>query len=466
MSTRRHRTGALGRAIRRGWEGERGYAIPAVVFLGTILVVITTIVIMRGLTQADTEVTDARFEQAFHAAEGGADVFLVDFGPDPTFTNHAGVISSKSEAIAAARAIAASDPSQVIDTPQGQAVVVKPDGEDAFYSVGFMPSIDDSLARVRVLETSYDTEPSLVIWTPTVALLFNKDATVPGQVVLKGKNGSAHSNGDMSVSGRIGADDCVTSSGSISAGKNKIAVGPGCPEGGDAENQIPIPVPDMEARDLWVHSEFQLCPGGDVRAGPAHVTGGPFAGDAPCKSTASLLGTNTYRGWTYRGASPSKGALWEYTLNQPRNGAYYVYQGSALIATGPASWKVSLVAEAAGTVCNKIGGDLVITGNIGTSPYGGADPVAFFADRDMEVSGNKNTEGLMFVKEQLLITGNPAVNGSFTMADECNSPGSPVAANRIDGNPTIRYDADDWKATPWYVPTGPPIVSSVNRGEL
>lgn len=466
MSTRRHRTGALGRAIRRGWEGERGYAIPAVVFLGTILVVITTIVIMRGLTQADTEVTDARFEQAFHAAEGGADVFLVDFGADPSFTNHAGVISSKSEAIAAARAIAASDPSQIIDTPQGQAVIVSPDGEDSFYAVGFMPSIDDGLARVRVLETQYTTEPSLISWTPTIALLFNKHATIPGQVVLKGNNGSAHSNGDMSVPGRIGADDCVTSSGTIAAGRNKISVGSGCPEGGDAEYQLPIPVPDMNARDLWIHSEFQLCPGGAVRAGPAHVTGGAFAGDVPCESTASLLGTNSYRGWIYRGASASKGAVWEYALQQPRNGAYYVYQGSASIPTGPTNWEMSLVAEAAGAACSKVGGDISISGNIGSAPYGGTDPIAFFADRDMEVAGNKNTRGMMFVKEQLLMTGNPAVDGSFTLMDECDSPGSPVATNRVEGNPTVRYDASEWNATPWLVPTGPPVVTSVNRGEL
>jgi hypothetical protein len=446
---------------------QDGYAIPIVVFLGLVLVTIAAVVVGRSIAQSDIEVTDARFEQAFHAAEGGADIFLVDFREDPGFSNHVGTIADKDEAIAAARAIAAADPTQIIDTTEGEAVIVSPDGEDAYYAVGFMPSIDDSLARVRVVETAYETEPSLIPWVPKVALLFNEDALIPGQVVLKGPNGSAHTNGDMDApGGKVSADSCVTSSGTISAGRNKISVGAGCPVEEDAEGQPKLLVPEAQARDLWVHTEFQLCPDGSVRAGPAHATGAPFAGGEPCMPSAQLLGTGSYRGWRFAGLDPSLGAAWVYDLNQPRNGAYYVYQGSAAITSSPANWELSLVTEARGDVCAKVGGDIAIHGNIASYPYGGAAPIAFFADRDLEVAGNKNTVGHMIAREQLLMTGNPAVEGSFTTVDECDSEDSFIHENIIDGSPVIRYDSGAFAGTGWLVPLGPPVVSDIVRGEM
>jgi hypothetical protein len=427
--------------------------MPLVVVLGAILIMVTMIVSANVTSEHRLVDGDRNWEEALHVAESGVGraIHDIDVGGAVSQTPLA-TTPSKDEVIAAATALATSDPTEVLETPEGDVVVLQSDTTGTLYAVGFSPGFGLPQAKERVLFVDYEMLPGDVPFTYENALLLDGDISVSGALVIKGGKGGIQVNDKLHLPGSVSADFCVGAGEFDGQIKDIKKVGPPpCPTKADVGKQDPVPLPDMAARDLWPIAEYQMCPDGKVRAAPGHPTAGFTAGAAPCDAGAQILGNaagSPYLGWRLAGSSASKGAEWVYAANQPNNGAFYFYHGSVSIPTSPANWRVSVVTEADGSACSKVGGDVDISGNIGSLTYSTSD-VGFFADRDLIVSGNKNAEGLMVAMEQVEISGNPSIDGMILVADECDTSASPVHESSISGNPTLRYDGG--LTVPWTV---------------
>jgi hypothetical protein len=202
-------------------------------------------------------------------------------------------------------------------------------------------------------------------------------------------------------------------------------------------------------------SEYDLCPGGEVRAGPsfddetlANTT------DTPCQG--QLIGDANgieFRGWKRNGSDSVNGDKWSYSAATAYDGVYYVYNGTADIAGNPGSpgspWRATVLAESTGTGggtpdCPHLGGDISVSGNPTISYHDKAQPLLLIAGRDLRMSGNPDNpfEGIIAAHEQVQISGNPTINGSFFVQDECQTPSSLVDGTQvasISGNPTINF---------------------------
>ena len=125
---------------------ESGFALASVMFLGAVMVLLTAIIVVRAGSQGSIEVNDAQWEQSLHVAEGSMDEFLAELAeeadPDAVTTGHtASELTTKEAIIAVATDYAEENPDEVLSTPEGEAVVIKPSDDSIIYAVGFTPSI-------------------------------------------------------------------------------------------------------------------------------------------------------------------------------------------------------------------------------------------------------------------------------------------------------------------------------------
>ncbi|HVE76585.1 MAG TPA: hypothetical protein VND22_07460 [Actinomycetota bacterium] len=451
-------------------RNEDGMSMIMVIGMAGIFAVVLAVLTstsINGLRQVRRE---RQSEQSLHVADSGIDHTLFKLtqnrtatvdGHTPTTWNtgeqlpssaFADVPSEKAWAVGLANAAPAS---RVIKTAEGEWVVIKPkdasgNPTSVIYSVGFVPTRANP-ARTRVVRSEYD----FAGFSPSAAVLTDGSLEISGSLDITGANGSAHANGNITGSGS-GADVAgyLSAVGTYTPGG--VNVGNTALSGG---GMPPKEVPLVEPRDFYQFSQYDLCPNGQVKAGPAY-SAGPGANtvvDAsdtqnpkrllPCGGP-TLLGTNNYRGWDFAGSSIDGGITlgrWRYNDNTAYDGVYYLYRGSADISGNPGEdaspWLASIIAEPYFTGAENHSncspghkaGDIDMSGGPDLRYSDLAAPVTFIAGRDLSFRGNGSASavGAFLVHEQFDISGNATIDGVVIANDLCNTTGSPVDQGRL-----------------------------------
>ena len=431
---------------RRIPEDEQGLAMITVVMLGAALLLVMSLVYSRGVSQFGNTSGDAKSSQALDAAESGLNTGIAFVENDGEYTTGEllpdGILGSGDErewAIAAAEARPGSD---VIGTTDAEFVVIKPSNAPIVYAVGYAPSREDDQRRVRVVRARVQVETITTAWTSNLAFLANDRLTFRGNpTFLTGASVGIHTNGFLDVGGSTFADGCVSASGGAQV-TGSFTQPPGCPNPG---NQAQVVVPFVDPRNHWAKSEYDLCPDGKVRAGPAHPQYGNTATSVPCngQTLTTAADSSPYRGWRFMGCcDPSDGSTWKYESTFANHGVYYVYQGVATIVSSPGAdllpWQASIFAESAGACTSLVGGDIKIAGSPVMEPYSTTGNLQFIAGRDIDISGNLDFTGLAAAHEQIEITGDLDVHdGTFLAESGCDTPGSPIAESYVGGGATV-----------------------------
>lgn len=432
------------RTFTRIHRRDEGMAMIAVAMLGTALLLLSTVVFARGLSQFGNTRGDAVWEQALGSAEACLDWALAVVEGDENFTTGEEIpsemVGSSQERTWAIEAADARADVEVIHTGDGDCVVVKPSNGAFVYGVGYGPERDHAARRVRVVRVDYDQIPYTASWVTQMAFLAGDDLTFRGNpTFLTGYAVGIHSNAFLDIGGSTTADGCVTSSGGAKL-TGSFNQPPGCPMPGSQELVV---LPSVMARSHWERSQYDLCPDGAVRAGPAHPVWGDTATTVPCEGQTLISDASSgYMGWRFMGCcDPDDWAQWKYDTTASNDGVFYVYQGSADIVSSPGAdlvpWEMSLFVEARGVCGSLQGGDIDISGSPDMAPHPTGGNIQFLAGRDIEISGNADFTGLASAYEQIMITGDLDVQeGSFLAAGQC-SDGGLVTGSYVGGNATV-----------------------------
>jgi len=431
---------------RRRLRDDSGLAMITVVMLGTALLLVMSVVFARGLAQFGNTNEDALWEQALAAAESGLNLGLATLDDDGGYTTGDvlpnGVLGSDQERAWAVDAAEVHPVADLIATPDGEFVVIKPANEPFVYSVGYAPSRDADQRRIRVVRSQYQVEAYPSTWNGNLAFLSGGKLTFRGNpTFLAGAAVGIHANGFLDVGGSTYTDGCLSAHGGAKV-TGSFVQPPGCDPPG---NQDLVVVPVVDPRDHWDESQYDLCPDGKVRAGPAHPLYGNTATAVPCsgQTLAASAATTAYMGWKFTGCcDASTWAGWKYESTNANHGVFYVYQGSATLVSSPGAallpWRVSIFAEALGSCSPIQGGDIVIAGSPTMEPYDLVGNLQLVAGRDIDISGNADFTGLAAAHEQIEITGDLDVeDGAFIAESACDSVPSTVTESYVGGGSTI-----------------------------
>ena len=444
------------RGIRCNAVDDRGIAMAATLMIGSVLVLLSSIMVLRSMRQIDQTASDIDFEQALHVAESALADGLDRVDVDPTYdtgeTSPSSFADNDVERLWAVAVAGGASISRVMAGPEGEYVVVKPANAEVIYAVGFAPSRAAIGRRTRVVRAILDTVRGVVSFEATISFLTEGDLSITGNPTFHGGSASVHANGSVDVSGNPRLHDgCLTSSDGATVTGN-INEPSSCPA--DSWDQPEKEVPAVDPRDFWHLAEYDLCPGGEVRAGPSHATLGGTAGSAPC-TTGLVLdadASSPYLGWRFTGCCDSgEWATWEYDSNVANDGAFYAYQGTVRVTSGPGTnnnpWNVLIAAEARAVCPNLAGGDVFLPGSMVMAPYTAGTAHAgnqhvIVAGRDVDWTGNGRLKipGIVAAHEQIRIDLNPQVEGSFIAEDACESVLDSVDANEISGQPTFELE--------------------------
>lgn len=456
---------------------EGGIAMLVVILLGAIIVLLLTLVSSRTMSDIHQTHGDRLLEQAFHTGDSGVDEALVLLGQNRHYHTVASdehpdtFDSSEDEEAWVLQKAEDLDPAV---GPDGEYVVVKPQAPtiaDAecpeagprhpscvIYSVGYTPAKDPARRmKVRVVKAEYALGPD---FEAQIAVQSDGELRVSGSLEVTGAAGSAHANGNVHVDGSPHFDGFLAASGTCNDCDQADV---GDPDN-TGSNKPERPLPIINPRENYMISEYDLCPDGSVRTGPAYQGPSPPNGTTqPCQGTALA----TTAGWSYGGQDESQGALWSYEGTGLDHGVFYVYKGSAEVSGNPGTstepWEVTILAEASPTTgpephCPHEAGDIVFSGNPRIEAYQGgplttANPLVLVAGRDIQVSGNTNSgfnyDGAIAAHEQINMSGNPRISGPVLANDTC--PDEPNAIDlvtgknginvpKLTGNVTIHYD--------------------------
>ncbi len=421
-----------------------------VIGVSSILVIVTLIIVTQSISGLRGAGLERLYEQALHVADAGIDHELFKLkGSGGTHTtgetlpaSFATVQDEREWVLAAADAQVLADPDMLVRSNEGEWVSMRPSNKAVIYSVGFVPSKADP-RKTRVLRAEYDFAP----FSPVAALLTGGDLSISGNPYVDGTAGSAHANDDVTISGNptlsghVSSTDSYSTSGSVTVG-DPASTGGGRPS---------LEIPEIEPRDAYGFSMYDLCPDGLVRAGPSYVEGpGANTTDTPCEG--AVIGDadgQDWRGWKLTGSSAGELAKWDYSGNTAYNGVYYIYQGSAKVSGNPGTpaspMAVTIIAEGwnpgAEPDCPHEGGDIEISGNPTFTYNSVASPLQFVAGRDLKLSGGPTLVGALLAHEQFGVSGNPIIQGNLIAEDTCHTSGSPIGpGSSVSGNPEITYD--------------------------
>lgn len=431
----------------RGAWSDAGMAMIGVVMFGGALVVMSATVMARGNAQFGTTDLDRNWEYALTAAESALSWGLATVEADVAWGTGdvvppevVGTSDERGWAIAAADA---KDGSSVVPTPTGEFVVVKPANTTMVYGVGYAPDRDAVNRRVRVVRAGYQIVPTEITWVTNLAILTQSDLQVTGNPSFyTGPAIGIHTNGHLTTEGSTTIDGCLSASSGATMGGSSIQ-GEHCPPPGD---QPPMPVPVIDAADRWHTSTHDLCTSGRVRAGPAHPTLGHTTGEQPC--TGQIIendaNANPYNGWKF---NPTAVEKWHFESQTPFDGVFYVHHNSLVVTSSPGSssipWKATLIATSSGECPTAVEGDIRIEGHPTFDPYPGSGNLALVAGRDIRIQGNPNVSGVVAAEEQIEVSGTATVTGgTYVSSADCDTPGSPVSVNFLDGNATVHNETD------------------------
>lgn len=247
------------------------------------------------------------------------------------------------------------------------------------------------------------------------AILTQQPLTISGNPTVQGSQGSVHTNQNMLLSGNPDIALNATATGTYAV--------TGDPEiGGISGGNFPnISVPPVRAIDHRSKADYILNSDGTLTN---------QAGAVLCDASGNQNACdNAGYAWRYDGPSG-----WSLQGNSAPTGTFYV-EGNATVSGNPGSTaapsSLSIIAE----------GSIDISGNPTLMPD--SPELLFVTDGDLKIGGNLEVpyamEGLILVREQIAIHGNPKISGQIVVQGAASNS-SLVTANTISGNPTLTYN--------------------------
>ena len=420
-------------------RGEEGFAMVAVLVLGACLIALSSVIVLRGVRAVGNTSGDARWERALPVAESGLEMGLQALELDAEFSTTedypAAFASPQAERAWAVTVADGASGDDLVATPVGEYVVVKPAGVNLLYAVGYSPSREAFGRRTRVVRIGYELHA--VEWTLEYALLVGDGLNLSGNFLVVDTNGyesaNVHSNGDVYTGGNWGVEGCLTAFAAPGLPEE-----PGCPP----KPWFDEPIPPIDPAVLYDTAEVVLCPDdGKAYAGPAYPaqTGMPADDGVPCNETVDDNHDGVpdrqipLNGWS----SKVQGGVraWD-PSGTTLSGVYYVHWANVV---GKVDGQATLlISSASGATC---GGNS--TGNLelaGNSFFRTADSlqalydVAVIAQGDIYYRGGATVQGAIMAHEQIDYRGNADSSGSVIAEGACDTSGSPVAGSRISGS--------------------------------
>ncbi|HUG74253.1 MAG TPA: hypothetical protein VMM81_01065, partial [Acidimicrobiia bacterium] len=465
MNTLRGRLGALRQT------DDAGIGVLGVIMFGATLSLITAMVMGRGAAQFGNAAADSCWEAALDSAESALNWGTAQVDADHSFATDtyvpASFVGTTDERTAAIDAADLAAETAVLQFPEGDGVFLRGAGSIVLYGVGYCDGRDDASRRVRVVRSILGSAQIVSMpWGASYAFLSGADLTISGDPefgnteVMGNNAASAHANGHMLVDGTVTFwTGCVTSSDGGVVGSNVNIFG-FCPGPSDRFVQPPKEIPQIIPEDLWYLSEYDLCPGGTFRAGPAHPTLGDTAGAAPC--TGHELATGSYRSFSHNSTTDGI-ASWTRGGNTKYDGSYYIHHGSVAIEGNAGSatdlWRVLVIASSSGECPNNLGGDISTSGGLRMGTYQPSTALEYnnlllVAGRDITASGSGQilySAAVIAAHEQILYSGTVTVEGSFVAQEACDTVGSPVSTSEVSGNAVIVTEGS--LGSPFMAPT-------------
>jgi hypothetical protein len=199
----------------------------------------------------------------------------------------------------------------------------------------------------------------------------------------------------------------------------------------------PLAVYNHVSSDAAMSSWYDLCPDGSIRQKVAANTTGPCTGTqlfAPATTSGGLV----QRGWGF--AIVSGVPTWTMaTPNSSFSGVYYVHRGNAVVDGGTngqnTPWNATVFAEAGGTGCSRVGGNVE---NRLTDLTAFLPGFVLAAGADLTMSANHTSgSGVFAAADQIYFnTSSASITGFVVAGDQCPNGGTP---SRIQGV-TINFD--------------------------
>jgi hypothetical protein len=423
------------RHIRRaGSRSQDGFALISVLIVGVILVVLSSLMLARGFRQLGNTGGDADWERALVTAEAGLDVGLLALEVDPDFTTGETLPTFTTPEQERDWVVSTADgraDDDVVATPTGDFVLVKPEGDPLLYAVGYAPDRDTLGRRTRVVRIGYSLSQSE--WDLEFALLVGDELGLGGDAAIVDTNGNdaadVHANGIYDSIGSYSVDGCQTSS--------ETAFEPvlNCPASPIEEQ----PMPQIDPLVFFPYAHYVMCPDEGIYAGPAYA--GPETpanpDDDPCTSGDPVV----VAGWSGK----KKAGVVDWTPGDV-DGVFYIHEGNVDGKIGKANSPVraTVVASASSTDCSgKSAGSVILGGGswIETHPslQGLGYDIAVVAQGDIKYRGTATVRGAILAHEQIDYRGTSDSSGAVVAASICHTNGSPVSTTELSGNAMINY---------------------------
>jgi hypothetical protein len=427
------------RRARAGWpiggESEQGFALITVLIVGMILIVLSSVMVARGIRQLGNTAGDARWERAMVTAEAGLETGLLALEVDPDFNtgDTLSAFATPESERGWAVAIADSKPEDdVIETPAGEVVLIKPEATTLLYAVGFSPDRSSLGRRTRVVRIGYELRQTE--WELEFALLVGDDLELGGDAAIVDLNSNdaadAHANGVFDPQGSYSVEGCKTSSGTdFEAVLN-------CP----ASPIEPRPMPEIDPLVMYQFAEIVLCPDLEAYGGPAYSDDDAADPDEiPCNGNEAEVAAP---GWSGR----TRGGVAEWSPGD-LSAVIYVHEGNIDGKIGkeqdPAAATIVVSAASEGACSGRPTGNVELGGGsfLTTHPSLLAldYDVALVAQGDIKYRGTATVQGAILAHEQIDYRGTADSVGAVVAASVCDTNGSPVSQTELSGNATIGY---------------------------
>jgi hypothetical protein len=208
----------VGVVVGRAASDERGIALASVALIAVALIGISAVTFSRTSRAIDRVSDDRTWEQSLFVAEAGIDMAMEILDDDGSYsTGHTyAQFTDRAAVVALADAVSAAD---VIPTPEGDVVILKPSDATVIYAVGYTPGRDALEREARVLWTGYVPGSGWTIGLPDGALVANGNITMTGTAdtltVTGTHQADAYANGNFTGTGTIHVDGYIDAAGAV-----------------------------------------------------------------------------------------------------------------------------------------------------------------------------------------------------------------------------------------------------------
>jgi len=417
-------------ALRGLLRDERGAAIAMVLLIGSVLVVLTGVIVARGVRQMGNTSGDAEWEQALNVAEAGMEYAINEKNIDAEYATIEIVPSFADRGEERDWVLAEAADNPLVVTPEGEFTIVAPEFEKVIYTIGYVPSRDAIGGRTRVVRREYETAQFIA----ANGLLVGGDAELAANTVIDdpdGSNATVYVNGSLSIGVNTTVDGCALSA------TTEIPATSECPSSPVA----PAWIPKIRTRPYYALATEALCADGTVRGGPMHPSYPDPTPETPCDPTDPILPSPD---WKFLANKNS----WSATDNL-KSGVIYLYGTNFDGGLGKMPQnkiaEITLLAERSSRSCLvDAGGHISLSAGsyIQYHPSVAAYKTAMIAEGDIHYRGGSTVIGAVMAAEQIDYAGSPDSWGPVTVTDECDSLDSPVSSTVLTGGAVIRFSGE------------------------